>query len=355
MDFKCRYVNFGTVFRPRSGLRPADGGRESPEALDENEIAVDVGDVCWGYGGEEQSILEHHFPRTAQFPSASAAVLHNANRIRDRFAGSVRDVIWLVSHHEPDFDAFCSMYLTRSILTEGRSHTDLAALGLNPDGWTEHGKGELNWFDPDLSGIPAGDQWLVLLAAHASLVDNCRRLPCPRSRALHSVLYAALKRGRDYKKNGAVEFFDHAKTAITARHLNPIFDSVLEGDAMFSPELAMLDRELEAYERDLRRSRRAVVHLQRVAGDFQECFESLKAKPLLAADLSATPEHLNPSGQTLRSQADGVYLRDPECLLFKEWARLDSENSSMGAGFLFTAVAYSNGRAGGPLNHSDYF
>ena len=54
-------------------------------------------------------------------------------------------------------------------------------------------------------------------------------------------------------------------------------------------------------------------------------------------------------------QTDAVWIRDLECLLFKEWARQDVESSSLGEGFVFTAVAYTDGRQGAPVNTTDYF
>ena len=57
---------------------------------------------------------------------------------------------------------------------------------------------------------------------------------------------------------------------------------------------------------------------------------------------------------TFRIPTDGIYLRDPECLLFKEWARLDLGNSALGSGFEFTAIAYSGGHPAATVNQSDY-
>ncbi len=64
-------------------------------------------------------------------------------------------------------------------------------------------------------------------------------------------------------------------------------------------------------------------------------------------------EHLS-LADTFRTASDGVYSRDPECSLFREWARLDLENSSLRTGFEFTAIAQSNGRPNGTINQSDY-
>ncbi len=110
-SFKYRFVRFGTHFVSAPGVRDNPG--DEPAALHENELAVDVGNVCWGLDDETLSVLDHHFRRTdGQFPSAAAAVLHNAKRIHERFAGRDGE-IWLVSHQKPDFDAFCAMYLAR--------------------------------------------------------------------------------------------------------------------------------------------------------------------------------------------------------------------------------------------------
>jgi hypothetical protein len=321
MTFKYRYVGFGTNFEFAAGLR---FDRETnPRSLHANEIALDVGNVCWGYNGEPLAVIDHHFERPGQFSSASAAVLHNSELIGEKFGTGQDGLIWLVTHVQPDFDAFCSMYLARAVIERN---------------------------------FGAGSRWPTLLADYASHVDSGRRIVCPKHRALHSVLYAALLRGRAYlsETSGATEFFEHAKEAIEKKGLNPLFDSIFEGSDCFRPELALLDHEMEAYDRDLRRARKAIVHLQKLEEPFQEFFERVKEAPLVDDGLAPTAPHIAPLNQR-RSQADGIYLKDPECLLFKEWARLDLENSSMGMGFTFTAVAYSGGRPDGAANKSDYF
>ncbi len=338
--------------------------RDHPGVLHENELALDVGGICWGCDEEALSVIDHHFYREGQFPSASAAVLHKAQLIREKFSHKAHDVVFLVTHTQPDFDAFCSMYLASRIIEADTVAGDWKSLGLNPGGWLDvpdsssaGGAGRrIDWFSPDLRCIPRALRWQALLASFASHVDNSRRIACPKNRALHSVLYAAIQRGRDYLSDtsGATEFFDEVRETLQEKELNPLFDSVLEGNSRFQPELAMLDREIEAYRSDVQRARKAIVHLQKAEIPFGEFFGRLKAMPLLDEQLATRPDHLLASGHS-RSQADGIYLKDPECLLFKEWARMDIENSSMGAGFTFTTVAYSNGRPQGRTNKTDYF
>lgn len=361
MEFRYRYVDFGMVFSARTGERP-DGDRNDPNVLFDNELAVDVGGICWGHSGEPLQVIDHHFYRQGQLPSASAAVLHKAQLIRDRF-GSRDSVIFLVSHTQPDFDAFCSMYLARWIIEAGDGPQGWEAFGLHPEGWFDtvrpgpNGRTfqKIDWFNPDLTCVPKGLHWQILLASYASHLDHSRRISCPKNRALHSILYAAIKRGRSYLNNvsGATEFFDEVRETLEKRGLSPLFDSILEESSRFQPELAMLDREIEAYRRDVQRAHKALVHLQTLSLPFGDFFVPLKNASLLTEQCTTRQPHLLLDHP--RSQADAIYLKDPECLLFKEWARTDAENSSMGAGFMFTAVAYSYGRPHGRINKTDYF
>jgi hypothetical protein len=221
MTFRYRYVRFGTNFESRPGDHLLEDARSNPKGLHENEIALDVGNICWGCDEDPLAVIDHHFQRKDQFPSASSAVLHKARLIREKFEGHNGGLIWLVTHVQPDFDAFCSMYLTRCVV----EHT--IAPDLDLDG--------IDWFNPDLASIPVASRWAVLLASYASHVDNGRRIACPKHRALHSVLYAALQRGRDYlnPESGATEFFDEVRHAIEEKGLNPLFDSMLEASTSF--------------------------------------------------------------------------------------------------------------------------
>ncbi len=351
LTFRYRFVNFGTKFSAAEGTRGEDQGSVSPSALYANELVTDVGGSCCN-GDEPLAIVDHHFSRENQFPSASAAVLHKAKYLRERFAGTKDGVFWLVTHIQPDFDAFCSMYLARRILEHDKAFIDWEGCGLHPDGWQDLAdRRKIHWFAPDLHSICEDQRWPLLMASYASIVDNGKQFACPRSRALHSVLYAALKRGRDYlsETSGAQELFDAITVGIRDKKRNPLFDSVLEDSTEFAPELEMLDREIEAYRRDVRRARKAIINLQRTPEEFPTFFAKRNKTPLLDSNGAINPEHL--VGGDERVATDGIYLRDPECLLFKEWARLDLDNSSMGRGFEFTAIAYSGGRPDGKLNH----
>lgn len=352
--FRYRYVDFGTSFVGDPGTRGPQSGKELPGTLFANELATDVGGTCWG-ANEPLPIIDHHFQREAQFPSASGAVLHKASEIRLRFANT--ELVWLVTHKEPDFDAFGSMYLARWLIENADVAVDWRRYGLHPDSWmdtAEHDK--IDWFSVDWAALPPERRWAAVLASYACLLEGRRRISCPARSALHSVLYAALKRGRDYlgESSGATEFFDEVRSVLIERQLNPIFDSVLEGRALFAPELRMLEVEAEAYQRDMKRARRSRVYLPESEAPSPDFFKSQDhAHPIQRRSSDLDAAHLL-LADTFRIPTDGIYLRDPECVLFKEWARLDLDNSYLGAGFEFTAIAHSRGRPEAVSNNTDY-
>jgi hypothetical protein len=388
IQFRYRYVGFGTRFE----LPNKDSGRErtdppNPNGKDDanaehvlyfNELVADVGGECHVIDNG-LAVLDHHFTRTdtiEQYPSAATAVLHNARRIRDRFFDGDRprfNTIWLVTHQTPDFDAFCSLYLARMIIEKAipEDNAGWRKLGLHPDGWQAvRDDWRVNWYAPRVPLDPgdAARRWAMLLASYAAAVDNCRRVECRRDRALHSILYAAIRRGRPYAAgdNGAVEFFNAARDAIRDDLLNPMIDSLFEENLTFRPELRLLDGQDEAYQRDLKRARTAIVFLREAKEEFSHWFSQVER---VVNQQPQTPafrddnKHVNaihgepPDGARglPRRQADAIYLRDPECVLFKEWARADTANSSLGQGFLFTAIAYTGGRATNPINNTDYY
>lgn len=361
MPMRCRYrfVGFGTNFTSAAGTRHASTGQ--PSMLFENELAVDVGGVCWSYEGEERRVVDHHFVHPAHFPSAAAAVVHLSDRIHQQFA-PFRDHpegIWLVSHHYPDFDALCSMYLASDIAArdvpprwnKASIAPDASEAGTASDTQTER----IDWFAPAVEGFAPDLRWPILLASYASAVDQGRTIRAPRNRALHSVLYAALVRGRHLtaEAHAATPFFDAVKRAILERDVRPLFDDVLGDDLTFRPEFDLLDGAESAYRRDLAKSRRSVVSLPIAGGAPGTLMARQLATPLLSGNGNIDSSHRLDDAP--RAAADAIWIRDPECLLFKEWARQDVEGSSLGEGFTVTAVAYSNGRPVARRNTSDYF
>jgi hypothetical protein len=372
--FHLRFAPFGTLFkRSEATLRHA---ADAPDisVLCDNEIVVDVGGCCFGYrepgatATEKSLIFDHHFTRSNNYPSASAAVLHHAADIVEHL--DAYDEIWIVTHQEPDFDALCAAFLVKSLLGGTTGDTDeqlparldpavISTYGLARDGWIDVRKdgamirGKIDWFHPDIRPSAPGG-WAVLLAAYASCVDGGKRLHADRCRRLHAVLYAAILRRRSPHEDGMELLFSEARRAMISKQLNPIFDALFDDDSAFAPELELLRNERHVYDRDLARARKSIVSLQ-VGPSFDEWYPTLRDMPLLTDSGERNTAHWSGSQSRKIREADGVYIRDPECLLFKEWAREDLENSSLGHGFLFTAVAYSRNRADNGVGNVEYF
>ena len=133
----------------------------------------------------------------------------------------------------------------------------------------------------------------LLLARYAAHVDNARRIFVPRERALHSVLYAAILRGRPYLStdSGARELFDEARRYIEAGR-DPLYDIVVDRDGEFACELALLENERPAYERDLQRARRTIVFVPKPIEPFPRVYETLANEPLLDEKDELRPIHL---------------------------------------------------------------
>ena len=65
MQFRYRFVPYGTRFVAAKGERHAPRAHHAERELFENELAADVGGSCWGHDGETLPVLDHHFYRGA--------------------------------------------------------------------------------------------------------------------------------------------------------------------------------------------------------------------------------------------------------------------------------------------------
>ena len=178
-----------------------------------------------------------------------------------------------------------------------------------------------------------------------------------------SVFYAALARKRPYcGPSGADEFFSAAKDTIIKADLNPLWDPLFDEHSTYAPELRLLAGSEAAYERDVARARKSTVYLPYAKG-FSSYFDQITKRSLLNEDGNVDEEQVCfssclVSGTALaelpRLQVDGIWIRDPECLLFRQYARADQRNAPGGQGFLFTAIANSGVKTA-VHNRSDYF
>ena len=74
--------------------------------------------------------------------------------------------LWLVSHRDPDFDAFCAMYLVRSLLEKRVPSDGWGEYLLHPDGWFQGARDKkIDWFDPNVKDLPSDRRWPAPLEA----------------------------------------------------------------------------------------------------------------------------------------------------------------------------------------------
>lgn len=331
MHFAYRYVKYGPAFEAGPGIRatgPVAPGTE--ERLDANEVAVDVGSRCYGWDGCTLPIFDHHFTRAGQWPSAAVTVLAHATALQSVIAERMRQAgagpeatLWLVTHREPDLDAFAAMYLARALVERRIPAAEVERLARGT-----------TWPSPEVSDVADEVRWPILLAAAASSVDQGWRQRVPREIALHAVLYAAQVRDRTLGPSGAVALLDAARDAMCApEYRNPLTDGLFQSYGSFARELELLKGEDARFRRDLTRARRSVVLPRRER--FEDWFPTAATTPFFASTGVVDPVHSRASSAE-RGLAPGLWIRDPESILFKEWARAE--------GCLFTAIAYSRSR-----------
>ncbi len=209
LEIHHRFVSVGHLFTAEKGDRCDSKAAE--HLLFENEIATDVGSVCFGVKGEKRMIFDHH-EKEIPYPCASVAVAENAGAIRE-WAQGRSGAIWIVTHAPPDFDALCSAFLVRCLIDGSLGNLDQLSL---PEGQ--------DWFAPSVA--PDSEHgWAILMASYAAHLDQGRKIPVRREHSLHSVCYAALARGRDFRENGLSAFFEVVRERIKQGE-NPFFDGL---------------------------------------------------------------------------------------------------------------------------------
>jgi hypothetical protein len=187
MRVRYRFVPYGTAFQPCDGARPATDFEA--KNLYRNEIAADVGGVFWPDSGSSQlPVIDHHFARTDQFPSATAAVLHSTEKVAEWWnRATAFEEVWLVTHVNPDFDAYASLYLIRS-LEQWRGLKPME-FRMTPDAWrnltpaevSPIGAARFDWFSSPSLALNDEIRWRIFLGIVASYSDACKQAPCPKT------------------------------------------------------------------------------------------------------------------------------------------------------------------------------
>jgi len=399
-DIYHRAVGFGTRFVQRDGnrpvLAPADG--DKPESLFSNELAVDVGGDCLGHRESDLMVFDHHFTRddlaqtdgkgrvrklgdegVLNFPSAAMAVLFQARRIAIWAANLVHgEAIWLVTHRDPDFDAYCACYLARRLIED----PGLAEAFTNSGRLDKAEEFATVWrYTRRVTQSHAGHphcRALFLMAAYAARVDQCVPDACSRESSLRFLFLAAQERGRFAAPESSTmellpdgtRFFRDIETAIVKEGYNPLLDELPESLARsYGPEVGFIRSQANLYKMDMRRAEILPVSVARSRSSFREWSAKIRGDqqtpssgiPLwLVGDGKArlspffetlsgggaeavgiTPEHLALARDNVlheRVSEDGLLIEDPKCLFFKDWVRSDLDNSPNRKGFTFTGI-----------------
>jgi hypothetical protein len=339
-QIRQRFVSFGTNFVAKDDDRSAEDLANNPGHLYANELAVDIGACCWGYANETRRVFDHHFERTdGNFPCASAAVLHHAEAIAAWAQATTGPVLWLVSHESPDFDALAAISLVEAIIRGGPPAFENDLSPLHPNGWlpAEGHRNRFDWFQPQVTLANQRDSWMFQVAGLAALTDQCKPLAVPLLQSLPGFLYAALFRGRPFETPDGKErrrFFHAVRDAVQAGG-NALTDAILESSLEYAPERACLLNQAAAYKRDITRAGRVTLTMP-TNKRFDEWYSIACDQPLLNDSGNVIAPHQSTGTRAVA----GLYLRNPECFLFKNFARFDAENAHPNPGFEFLAIAY---------------
>ena len=359
--FKYRTVGYGTPFQSNPSARIGWSTNKPDPQLHYNEIVVDVGSQCNGYDDCALQIYDHHFQREDMkekvrgspifnYGSAAVTVLANVKAIAgfvQRLRASKIDTVWIVSHQTPDFDACCSSYIVRQLLTHP-AWLDVLAKLADADhlySW------QIDRVPVELEGSPLELRVIFMLAVYAARVDNCRPDLCPREESLRFIFQAALKRGTiSDKVTDAPEFFDAVvDTAITDK-LNLLIDGFCDRRGRFDLEVAYIRSQEPAYARDMRRATIRSVPVAKSLIKFSEWAAEVRQLSFWEnGELGEFYQNLVSAQSTglsrqvlgdRRQLVDGLFIQDPECGFFKDWVRQDSAGSPRGEGFRFTGISY---------------
>ncbi len=326
-------------------------------------ILLGAGGTCFGHRGCEDFVFDHRFdrfpgPHATNFPSTSLCVIYHAVEIANWVRSLAPEApVTLHTCHDPEFDACLAVYLVKRILGEPGLAHGWAAKGADEPamipplalmGTTPRGKPVFRWRQPEIpledrDPLDPARRALLQLAIVASHGEQNRPIDAPPDRSV-DLLFLAAKHRRRFAGADASPFFQSMERRIVQERFQPLYDGVVADDPEFAAEVRLLERQRQLYQVDLKRSRRAIVFL---AIGPPSADNSTKSGAAVSASHSSGGEKPDEGGQgttvahDTRVPADGVFLRDPQCLFFRHLARADRENSRLGQGFRFIALANS--------------
>lgn len=353
-----------------------DSWRTGQELIQANPsdwtLFAGLGGTCFGHLGFSGMVFDHRFdrypgPGPTNFPSSALTIIYHAKEIADwgKRCQSTRPLspIHLVTHRGGDFDSCLGLYLARRILEQPELAENLAFRGYEknalisplafmgglPDGVIPFRWQRPEWARDIICPLDKSRKALVLLAVVASFVKKSRPLSASFEGALDNVFLAARKRKR-FECPDATDFFRLVETRIVQDGFDPLNDGFEDGDPDFKSELRFIVRQRELYKDDLARARRSVAFVARSVEPFSQWAKQIPSKfpfgPVFTetfwTELASGRPGRDPFLQNMlqsRLAVDALFLRDPNCCFFTEWARADRITSPLGKGFTLLAIA----------------
>jgi len=353
-------LRFETV-SPSTVLLPGQTGDYDPVAKTIGSggarVLVGVGGACHGHREVSDLVFDHGFARFPKpypdnFPSCSLLVIYHASVIAQAARKHPEGTPWkLITRNDPGFDSCLGLYLVKRILEQPELAERWAArvpgdeaLIPPPAFWSSASRGKpvFRWrhaeIDPvDRDPLDRNRRALLQLALVASHVEKNEPMAAPPDRSVHHLFLAARLRKR-FLGPDASTFFRIMETRAMEGGFQPLIDGVPDDDDDFGPEIRVLDRQRELYRRDLQRARKAILFLARGETPLEDWLKNRK-NGVKSGSIGVPVEFTR-----RRVPVDGLFLRDPQCLFFRWFARVDREASPLGRGFLFLGLAQSFAR-----------
>jgi hypothetical protein len=260
----------------------APGTEKHPEP---GKIVLDVGNhLCPG-------VIDHHQPE-AGTECATSLVQHYPNYVLDHLKDAKIEDISIVTHIAPDLDAMTSAYFVHSLLSTGR----------------------LPLFSEKISAYVRDVDMGVCFRNPDAVVTVY---------SMFRALCQEAKKEAQQKGWPADEMY---------------CNQMCQGFSLWEYVISVMDETTD-------------LHGTRI---FDQPHPFPDAHKLVQYDYAAYIQDLDRSQQTLltlpnknesgSSQVDGLFLQDPESILFPDWARGDNRHSSKGKGFSLLAVNFQNQR-----------
>jgi hypothetical protein len=249
------------------------------------KIILDVGNrLCPG-------VLDHHQPDAGD-ECATSLVQHHPNYVLDHLKDTKIEDITIVTHIVPDLDAMTSAFFAHSLLSTGQ----LPLFSEKISAYVRDVDMGVCFRYPDVV--------VTVYSMFKALCQEVKKEAQQKGWPADEMYRKQMDRGFSLWEY-VISVMDQA----TDLHGTRIFDQ----PHPFPDAHKLVQHDHAIYLKDLDRSQQTLLTLP----------------------------HKNESGS---SQVDGLFMQDPESILFPDWARGDNQRSSKGKGFILLAVNFQSQR-----------